>query len=112
MEDEEILAYVNSVDFVTIFDTEFACGASYDDYVAHQESFGIEYLVEPNYELMYSDYAELCFANEAEYVPPTLSLELQMLGLWTEGKKRAKNSPIKSLAIIGGVYLLLKNVVK
>jgi hypothetical protein len=112
MEDEEIEAYVNSVDFVTIFNTEFPCGASYDDYVAHQLSFGIEYEVEPNYELLYSQYAEVCFASEAEYVPPTTTLEIEMLGLWTEAKKTAKKSPIKSLAIIGLVYLILKRVFK
>jgi|APSaa5957512576_1039674.scaffolds.fasta_scaffold297402_1 hypothetical protein len=112
MEEEELENYINSVDYVTIFGTEFPCGASYDDYVAHQLSFGIEYDVEPNYELMYYDYSELCYANEIEYVPPTTTLEIEMLGLWTEAKKTVKASPIKSLAIIGIVYMILKRVFK
>ena len=109
---EEAQEISNSFDFSSIFGGGLDCGATYEEYIDYQNSLGISYIIAPNYEQMFIDYTTICNGNEIEYVPPTSVFDEMLLKFGYVPAKSKDTNTLKSIAVIGASYLILKGLFK
>lgn len=83
---------------------DLGCNASLEDYTSWYNSLGIQTIDVVDYGLLYTQYQSICSGVNTNTIPPTIttiSPSVSVLG---------NNVTIKSIAIIGGVYLIYKGI--
>ena len=83
---------------------DLGCGASLEEYTSWYNSLGIETIDVVDYGVLYTQYQAICSGVNTNTIPETqttTSPSVSVLG---------NNVTIKSIAILGGVYLIYKGI--